>query len=174
MITKEKSPLHNRLKYLAVLPLIFIMGFMICCTVVKSQDPVMPVRSQDTKVTTIEIVGGSNAKTIVAQDDPVYVIVEKTAKFQGGDIEYFREWVQKKLIYPREAVKNKIYGRVIVQFAINSIGKVCDIKVLRGADPLLDNETVRVIQLSPDWEPAKQKGKNVKQQFVMPVIFALQ
>lgn len=72
------------------------------------------------------------------------------------------------------AVREGIFGRVTVQFAVSSAGKISDIKVLRGADPLLDEETVRVISTSPDRVPAKKAGNNVKQQFVIPVIFMLE
>jgi TonB family protein len=172
MMTKEKSPNRNRLKYLAALPLVFILGLLMCCTIIKSQDPVK-VTLEKTKVTTVDVIAEDGANVVTDDNEPVFVMVEFSAEFKGGDISYFREWVQKNLVYPPEAVKNGIFGRVTVQFAINSKGKVCNVKVLRGVDPLLDKETIRVIQLSPDWKPAKQGGKNVKQQFVIPVIFAL-
>ncbi len=62
----------------------------------------------------------------------------------------------------------------MVQFAVDSKGKIGDFKVLRGVDPLLDNAALQALQLSPDWVPAKQDGKDVKQQFVIPVDFTLQ
>lgn len=61
----------------------------------------------------------------------------------------------------------------MVQFTVNSQGKVDRVKVLRGVDPLLDDEVVRVINSSPDWETGKYQGKAVKQQFAMPVVFSL-
>jgi len=108
------------------------------------------------------------------QGEPAFVFVEQQASFQGGSLENFREWVQKNLKYPAVAKENGIFGRIAVQFAVNSQGKVCDVKVLRGVDPSLDKEAIRAVTSSPDWVPAKQSGKNVKQQFVMPVIFQLQ
>jgi TonB family protein len=105
------------------------------------------------------------------QGEPSFVYVEQQASFKGGDLENFREWVQKNLIYPEVAKENGIFGRITLQFAVNSQGKVVDVKVLRGVDPSLDNEAIRVVTSSPDWVPAKQSGKNVKQQFVMPVVF---
>jgi TonB family protein len=114
------------------------------------------------------------ASTQNPDDEPSFVFVEKQALFQGGTLENFREWVQQNLVYPPEAVKNKMSGRITVQFAINSKGKVVDVKILRGVAPLLDQEAIRAIKLSPDWTPAEQGGRLVKQQFVMPVIFQLQ
>ncbi|HEX2394704.1 MAG TPA: TonB family protein [Bacteroidales bacterium] len=122
---------------------------------------------------TIEVVSASEEEVIV-EEEPAFVFVEEQATFQGGTLETFREWVQKNLVYPPVAVENGIFGRVTVQFAVNSRGEVVDVKVLRGVDPSLDKETVRVIMSSPKWGPAKQGGRAVKQQFVMPVIFQLQ
>jgi len=111
---------------------------------------------------------------VIVEDEPAFVFVEEQATFQGGDVGTFREWVQKNLVYPPVAVENGIFGRVTVQFAVNSRGEVVDVKILRGVDPSLDKETIRVIQSSPKWGAAKQGGRAVKQQFVIPVIFMLQ
>ena len=122
---------------------------------------------------TIEVVQASEEQVIV-EDEPAFVFVEEQATFQGGSLETFREWVQKNLVYPPVAVENGIFGRVTVQFAVNSRGEVVDVKILRGVDASLDKETIRVIMASPKWGAAKQGGRAVKQQFVMPVIFQLQ
>jgi protein TonB len=121
---------------------------------------------------TIEVV--SSEEEVIIEEEPAFVFVEEQATFQGGSLETFREWVQKNLVYPPVAVENGIFGRVTVQFAVNSRGEVVDVKILRGVDTSLDKETVRVIMSSPKWGPAKQGGRAVKQQFVMPVIFQLQ
>jgi protein TonB len=121
---------------------------------------------------TIEVV--KEEESVIVEDEPAFVFVEEQATFQGGDVSTFREWVQKNLVYPPVAVENGIFGRVTVQFAVNSRGEVTDVKILRGVDPSLDKETIRVIMSSPKWGPAKQGGRAVKQQFVIPVIFMLQ
>ena len=121
---------------------------------------------------TIEIV--EEAEPVIEEEEPAFVFVEEQATFQGGDINSFRDWVQKNLVYPPVAVENGIFGRVTVQFAVNSKGDVTDVKILRGVDPSLDKETIRVIMSSPKWGAARQGGRAVKQQFVIPVIFMLQ
>jgi protein TonB len=110
----------------------------------------------------------------IEEEEPVFIIVEEPASFQGGDLNSFREWVEKNLEYPPVAAENGISGKVYVQFAVNSKGEVVDVKVLRGVDPSLDKESIRVIMSSPKWNPAKQGGRNVKQQFVIPLSFVLQ
>ncbi|OFY59492.1 MAG: hypothetical protein A2Y87_08430 [Bacteroidetes bacterium RBG_13_46_8] len=106
--------------------------------------------------------------------EPPFIIVEENATFKGGDVNTFRSWVQESIVYPPVAAEAGISGKVFVQFCVNSKGKVTDIKILRGVHPELDKEVIRCINNSPVWTPAKQGGKAVKQQFVMPIIFQLQ
>jgi protein TonB len=135
-------------------------------------DDVKETTTNDPVPETIEVVAAE--EQVIIEDEPAFVFVEEQATFQGGSLEAFREWVQKNLVYPPVAVENGIFGRVTVQFAVNSRGEVVDVKILRGVDTSLDKETIRVIMASPKWGAAKQGGRAVKQQFVMPVIFQLQ
>jgi periplasmic protein TonB len=111
---------------------------------------------------------------VVQEDEPTFVIVEENATFKGGDVNTFRIWVQKNMVYPTAAINGKIQGKVIVQFAVDSKGQVRDTKVLRGVHPELDREAIRTIMSSPPWSPGKQGGKSIKQQFVIPIIYQLQ
>ncbi|HAH23090.1 MAG TPA: hypothetical protein DCL77_04890 [Prolixibacteraceae bacterium] len=109
----------------------------------------------------------------IVQEEEVFLIVEEQASFMGGDVKTFSDWVAKNIKYPVVAAENGIQGKVYVQYAVNSKGEVVDVKVVRGVDPSLDAEAVRVIQSSPKWEPAKQRGNKVKQQFTIPIAFVL-
>ena len=109
-----------------------------------------------------------------ADEEEVFIIVEDMPKFRGGDQNAFRTWIQQNLRYPEIAAENGISGRVFVQFAVNSKGHVVDAKVIRGVDPALDKEALRVVNSSPKWEPGKQRGKPVKVQFTFPIVFILQ
>jgi TonB family protein len=97
--------------------------------------------------------------------------VELNASFEGGDLNKFSNWIKTHVVYPPEAFKKGISGKVIVQFSIDSNGNVCDIKVMRGADTYLNQEAIRVIANSPKWTPAKTDNKSVKQNFVIPIVF---
>lgn len=100
-------------------------------------------------------------------------VVEELPSFQGKGVNGFREYIARNLIYPQVAVKKGISGRVIVQFIINSKGEVENVVVVRGVDPLLDQEAVRVVSTSPKWEPGRQRGKPVKVLFTFPISFRL-
>lgn len=102
-----------------------------------------------------------------------FIDFEEHASFQGGDFTKFQKWIHDNLKYPPNAKEKGISGKVYVQFVVNTAGEVVDVKVVRSANPLLDEEAVRVVKSSPKWEPAKFKGDKSKQQFTMPIAFAL-
>ena len=167
MMTKRKSPTRNRLKYLIVLPFLTLVILVVCCN---KSEQLAPPPPPPPPPPSEELAG----KVEAGKAEENYLKVEKPAQFQGGDIDAFRDWIQTKVVYPPEAIKNGIFGKVIVQFVVDSKGKLGDIKILRGVDPLLDNAALQALQSSPDWVPAKQDGKEVRQQFVIPVYFTLQ
>ncbi len=111
---------------------------------------------------------------VIEKEEPVFAVVEEPATFQGGDLQTFVKWVQANIKYPKEFAESCISGKVFVQFTVDQKGKVVDIKILRGVDPLLDNEVIRVLNSSPKWTPAKQGGRAVKQTYTIPVVFKLQ
>ncbi len=87
---------------------------------------------------------------------------------------FLQKWVYTYMKYPQEAVKNGIQGRVLVDFIIDENGKIRDVKVLKGADPLLDEEAVRIISGSPQWKPGKLRGQKVKSEMSLYVEFRLE
>ena len=109
------------------------------------------------------------------EETVLFHIVEDKPLFNGKDPDVaFREWAYSKIVYPPIAAENGISGRVILDFAIDREGNVVEVRVLRGADPLLDAEAVRVIRMSPKWTPGMQRGKPVKVRYQFPFMFQLQ
>lgn len=121
-----------------------------------------------------EIVVEEKKEEVIEVEEQAFLVVEEPATFQGGDLSQFNVWVLQNIKYPQLAVENGISGKVFVQFAVNAKGQVVDTKVLRGVDPSLDQEAIRVVQSSPKWTPPKQGGRPVKQLFTLPVVFKLQ
>jgi protein TonB len=103
----------------------------------------------------------------------VFFIVEEMPSFQGKGVDGFRDYIARNLIYPQTAVDKGISGKVYIQFTVNSKGEVVDVAVVRGVDPVLDQEAVRVVKSSPRWEPGKQRSKRVNVQFTFPINFIL-
>jgi periplasmic protein TonB len=103
----------------------------------------------------------------------VYTYVEQMPDFPGGQDELMK-YLQKNIKYPEIAQENGISGRVFVQFVVSSNGSISNVQVMRGVDPSLDKEAVRVIRNMPSWKPGKQNGTPVKVQMSVPVNFRLE
>jgi len=108
------------------------------------------------------------------KEKDVFYVVEEMPTFNGGDpAPKFRKYIAQNLQYPETAAKNGVSGRVIVQFMVNESGKVVNAVVVRGVDPALDKEAIRVVNSSPKWTPGKQDGKPVNVLFTFPFNFVL-
>ena len=105
--------------------------------------------------------------------DFVFNVVEQMPSFPGGMKALF-DYLEKNTEYPVKAVKNKIQGRVIVQFTVDEKGRLSDIKVVKSVEPSLNAEAVRVVKSMPRWNPGMQNGKAVKVRYTLPVTFRLQ
>lgn len=108
-----------------------------------------------------------------SDEGEIFEVVEQNPSFPGGD-KALMAYLTKNLKYPASAQENNIQGRVLVQFVVNKDGSIVDPKVLRSVDPALDKEAMRVVSSMPKWTPGKQRGKNVRVRFTLPVTFRLQ
>lgn len=102
-----------------------------------------------------------------------YFLVQQKPLFEGKDVSAFSEWVNQHVIYPEKARREKIHGRILVECVIYPDGSVADMKVIRGVDPSLDNEAIRVVSESPQWTPGFHRGKAVCVSIVLMVAFEL-
>jgi len=75
---------------------------------------------------------------------------------------------------PEITAQNGVYGRVTLRFVIDKDGRLLDPEIIRGVDPALDAEALRVVLSSPRWTPGKQRGKAVKVSYTFPIYFKLQ
>jgi TonB family protein len=91
-----------------------------------------------------------------------------------GGMDAFRKLIADNLRYPESAAKKGIHGTVFLEFNINSKGELVDLHVIRGVDPALDKEAIRVVNLSEKWKPGSHHGKLVTVSYTFPVVFVLQ
>ena len=107
------------------------------------------------------------------EGEMIFQVVEEMPQFPGGMQEALN-FLGTHVRYPVAAQEAKIEGRVIVGFVVGKDGSVSDIKVVRGINPELDAEAVRVVSMMPKWIPGKQRGKAVAVKYTMPIMFRLQ
>jgi protein TonB len=139
---------------------------------VRVETPVIVAANEEVNVQVMKYTSPDEEEEAVDEDIP-FAIVEEKPKFMGGDEQDFTRWVFQNMTYPDIAKENNIQGRVMVSFRVTADGHVTDIKVLRGVDPSLDKEAVRVISMSPRWTPGKQRNKPVSVRYLFPVTFKL-
>lgn len=99
--------------------------------------------------------------------------VEVSPEFPGGMSE-MNKFIQKNLVYPVEASKNGIAGKVWVMFDVEKNGKLTNLKVVKPVNPKLDEEALRIVKLMPNFNSGKIQGKYVKvKNYTIPVSFKL-
>lgn len=163
-------------------PLVKYVAPVIVDTVLPTEKPTLSVdeyksipESNTEEITVIssagdnELVGDINGEG----DDEPFILVEVTPKFKGGDLDKFRDWVTKRVIYPREAEENGIEGRVYLTFVVERDGTVSNVVVVRGIDALLDEAARKAIMESPPWSPGLQRGRPVRVRFSIYLNFTL-
>ena len=122
----------------------------------------------------VEIMDYLEVEEEVVEEEAIpFQLVEEKPSFQGGDANQFSKWVNSRLVYPEIAKENGVQGRVTLQFTVEKDGTVTKVRVLRGVDPSLDKEAVRVVSMSPKWKPGKQRDRAVPVTYTFPVIFQL-
>ncbi len=144
---------------------------MLCFPIFSQEEKVVEqVTNENTKQPTTS--AGSNQTVNEDEEEyaTIFVKVEKKAEFPGGTAELI-SFLKTNLQYPPEAIKEKIQGKVFLEFVIQKNGEVTDISVIRAVHPLLDAEAVRVVKLMPKWKPAEVNGKAVSSRFRLPISF---
>ena len=106
-----------------------------------------------------------------SEPEPFFV-VEEPPMYPGGD-EALLRYIGDHVVYPDVARENNIQGRVIIKFCVTPSGGVDQISILKGVDPELDAEVVRVVKTLPRFKPGKQGGKPVSVWYTVPIYFQL-
>lgn len=114
----------------------------------------------------------SSAQESQNDEKEVYTIVETMPLYPGGDKELL-EFVSNNVEYPKKAKDAGITGVVYVSYIVNKKGKVKKVRVVRGADKLLNKAAVKCIKKIKGYKPGTQKGKPVNVQFTIPIRFNL-
>ena len=130
--------------------------------------PMMSVSLNATAQSVGDVSNIQNQTDSVTINTKIWDVVEQMPQFPLG---YVIDWVNSQVVYPEEAKALGIQGRVIVQYVINEDGSISDAHIIRGIDPQLDKEALRIINSMPTWKPGMQDGKPVKTRWNTPVSF---
>lgn len=106
----------------------------------------------------------------IASDEP-FLFVEIMPLFKGGGLDKFRDWIQRRNIYPEAAYIKRIRGTVTLTFIVEKDGSVSNVTVVKGVDPILDEAAVKAISESPKWSPGLQRGEPARVRFLIPLNF---
>lgn len=109
----------------------------------------------------------------VVEETKIFTEVEQMPMYPGGDAALMG-YLRDNIHYPTIAAENGVQGRVVVGFVVERDGSITDVKILRGVDPSLDREAMRVVKSMPRWNPGKQNGSAVRVKYQVPVSFRLQ
>ncbi len=144
--------------------------------VVDSVDEKVEMATTEEQVATTvneEVTEVVETNEVIQEEEVVnFYVIEEKPEFPGG-MDAINKWITENVKYPDVAKENGISGKVFVQFVIDKEGKVTDVQILRGVDPYLDKEALRVISSMPAWTPGKQRGKPTKVAFQLPINFKL-
>lgn len=173
MLNKKRTHSVRRVKYLALLPLalglLLVSNLDATARILKQIPVIEPVLIADAT----PVIADEPAIVQPPQEDKIYTIVEIPPEFIGGEKALF-DFLNKNVKYPSEAKEKKISGRVQVRFIVEKDGSLTEVEILRGRDPLLDQEAIRVIKSMPKWKPGIHKdGTVARVRFSIPVVFKL-
>ncbi|MDB5142465.1 MAG: TonB family protein [Mucilaginibacter sp.] len=157
MIQKNKSRKRAMLKYALSAPLFVLMMVLSSATVNKAS---------------ITVPKNSLADTAQTDKGPVFTSVEHEPSFPGG-VKMFSAFLQQNIKYPEEMKKKKIEGKVFVSFIVEKDGSLSELKVLHEPGYGSGQEALRVLRISPKWEPGIQNHHKVRVQYVIPITFTL-
>lgn len=159
MMGRAASEPFQRLRFLTVIPAIGLLVFMFSC----EKEDALPMPSAE------EL---RNATLILNPADEVFDVVEDQPNPPGG-MAGWNMYLSKNLKYPYQARRMGIEGTVIVLFEITKDGAIRNVEVLRGIGGGADEEAMRVVMNSPNWEPGRQKGNPVVTRMRLPIRFKL-
>ena len=171
MMNRHSTNPWARLRVLLMLPAV---ALSVTVASASNQD-IKVAEKQNITTVIIEEKNGkvdSSSINLPAAPDDVFMVVEETPEFPGGTVALL-EYLRTNIKYPQDCRENHIQGRVLVTFIVETDGSITNANVVRGVDPSLDAEALRVILGMPYWKPGKQRGNAVRVQYTVPINFRL-
>ena len=108
------------------------------------------------------------------EEQTIFEVVEQMPEFPNGGMAGLMQFLSKNIKYPTHCTGKRYSRSCNSTIRVNKDGSIVDAKVIRGVDPYLDKEALRVIGTMPKWKPGMQRGKPVRVKYTVPVMFRLQ
>ncbi|MCK9168005.1 MAG: M56 family metallopeptidase [Bacteroidales bacterium] len=173
MMIKTPTNRYAGLLYFSWLPVIALLILFLGTNQVQAQN------EAGSKQVAVSVKNGqeavqpsSSSPRLQEQEEEVFLVVDKLPQFPGGEQERMK-FLSTNLSYPEKAKQDSVQGTVYITFIIEKDGSITHTDILRGIDPLLDEEALRVIHLMPAWIPGELKGNKVRVRFTIPIQFKL-
>ena len=193
MMNQSKSPAYRVGRYLLVLPLVLL--FLAASSLYAAQqEPVDETMQmlhptvaastpEQVQLSTDNATSPETSRTELLEQglqqpppekktEDIFMVVENMPEFPGGSGAMMK-FLADSIRYPVAAMQQGIQGMVICNFVVMTDGTISDVQIVRGVDPSLDAEAMRVLRLMPEWKPGKQRGQNVNVRFTIPIVFNL-
>jgi protein TonB len=120
----------------------------------------------------IAFVTDATGQTTTESGATIYNVVEEMPMYPGGNAE-LTKFISKNIQYPAYAEDRGIQGKVIIKFCVTAEGSVSLASVLKGVDPDLDQEAMRIIKRITKFIPGKKAGIAVPVWYMVPISFSL-
>ena len=85
----------------------------------------------------------------------------------------FKQYLEKNIHYPEQALANNIEGRVTIQFTVESSGVLSDFTVIKGIGHGCDEEVIRLVQQGPKWNPTRRNTESLRDRVKVRMKFTL-
>lgn len=170
MMSKTKSANREKGRFFLAIPMIAILFLVFSCEITPEPEIEGPTQMGVKEVPSI---GGSGLTARINDSaDEIFDVVESQPKPPGG-MSGWNQYLATNLQYPAEARKMGVEGNVIVLFVVNTDGSISDVEILRGIGGGADEEALRVVRNSPNWEAGMQRERLVRTRMRLPIRFKL-
>ena len=165
---------HSRTSMAGMFKFLFIVPMALSALLsLNAQTVTSPAKNDSTNdLMSPQTIKSPTSSSQQADTKKVYAVIEKMPEFPGGE-KALLDYISHKLRYPVEAQQKGIQGRIVIRFVVNKVGKVERAEVIRGLDPSIDKEGLRVVSSLPDFIPGEQKGEKVSVWYTIPITFKL-
>ena len=111
----------------------------------------------------------------IAQDtenENRFIIIDEPAQPAGGYSDFYGR-VSRELIYPDEARRQGIEGKVYIQFVVNVEGELTEFEINQDIGAGCGEAAIEAIKKAGKWSIPRHQGKPREMRILLPITFML-